>query len=93
MCSSNLIRIASKEDLPFIYRIEVEVFGVDAWHPAALGFFLYLDLARFLVYNDGEVVGYAIGLLEKRNYGHILNIAVRRDHRRKGVGSLLLSQL
>lgn len=93
MASNSVIRRASKEDLPAIYRIEVDVFGEDAWHPIALGFFLYLDLARFIVYDNGEIVGYAIGVLEKENYGHILNIAVRDNHRRKGVGSLLLSQL
>jgi len=93
MASNGVIRSASEEDLPVIYRIEVEVFGEDAWHPVALGFFLYLDLARFLVYDNGEIVGYAIGVLEKESYGHILNIAVRDNHRRKGVGSLLLSQL
>ena len=87
------VRRAAKKDLPSVYRIEVEVFGTDAWHPMALGFFLYLDKAVFLVYDDGGVKGYAIGVAEKAGRGHVLNIAVKPGYRRRGIGSVLLESL
>jgi ribosomal-protein-alanine N-acetyltransferase len=93
MARQGRIRKATTRDLSDVYRIEVEVFGEDAWHPVALGFFLHLDLARFLVYEEEGILGYAIGVLEKGGFGHILNIAVKIDARHKGVGSLLLSKL
>ncbi len=87
------VRRATKKDLPSIYRIEVEVFSGDAWHPLALGFFLYLDKAVLLVYDDGFVKGYAIGVVEKTGRGHVLNIAVKPGYRRKGIGGMLLESL
>ncbi|MCE4615074.1 MAG: ribosomal protein S18-alanine N-acetyltransferase [Desulfurococcales archaeon] len=93
MIGNTRIRRATNKDLPEIYRIELEVFGDDAWHPIALGFFLHLDTARFLVYDASEIIGYAIGIVEKGGFGHVLNIAVRKDYRRKRVGALLLSRL
>jgi ribosomal-protein-alanine N-acetyltransferase len=87
------VRSATKSDLSSIYRIEVEVFGNDAWHPLVLGFFLYLDRAVFLVYDQQGVKGYAIGVMEKGGKGHVLNIAVKPGYRRKGIGSVLLNSL
>ncbi len=87
------VRRATKKDLPSVYRIEVEVFGTDAWHPLALGFFLYLDKAVFLVYDDGDVGGYAVGVVEKASKGHVLNIAVKQGYRRRGIGGALLESL
>ncbi len=87
------VRRATKKDLPSVYRIEVEAFGSDAWHPLALGFFLYLDKAVFLVYDDRDVKGYAIGVVEKTGRGHVLNIAVKPGYRRRGIGGVLLESL
>ncbi len=82
---------AVREDLAGVYRIEREVFGDDAWDPLSIAFFLYLDLAAFTVCRSGgEVVGYAIGVLEK-DKGHLLNIAVSKAYQGRGLGKVLLS--
>lgn len=46
----------------------------------------------FVALEDGVVIGYS-GLLRVGQEGHITNLAVRRDRRRQGVGSELVSRL
>jgi len=46
----------------------------------------------FVALEDGRVVGYA-GLAQLVGEGHILNIAVRGDRRRLGIGSALMTRI
>ena len=46
----------------------------------------------FVACEDGEVIGYA-GMWHVVNEGHITNIAVREDKRRRGVGGALVQAL
>lgn len=51
------------------------------------------DLAFYLVAElDGELIGYA-GLWAIMEEGHITNVAVHPDHRRKGLARILVMQL
>lgn len=72
--------------------LERECFGEDAWSER-----LFADEAidknkhYTLIYDDGRLVAYG-GFAQVLDEGHIMNIAVARDCRGKGLGSLVLAQ-
>jgi len=86
------VRQAARADLPAIHRIEQAVFP-QPWPPGA--FEQFLGTAGFLVADDGLVVGYVVADVVAGHghpVGHVKDIAVRADRRRKGVGSTLLER-
>lgn len=84
------IRDAKSEDLRSIYKIAQDSFK----DPYPLRLLRHIHQTRpegFLVAEiEEKIVGYLIGLVRWRNVGHILAIAVDKNHRRKGVGSALI---
>lgn len=97
-----LLRPFKKEDNTRVMEIEAESFS-DAWPPS---FFSYLhnkapDL--FIVAEeDGRIIGYIVGeireivlsgLSHMSRMGHILNIAVDKERRKRGVGTLLMQRV
>jgi ribosomal-protein-alanine N-acetyltransferase len=97
-----LLRPFKKEDNTQVMEIEGESFS-DAW-PSS--FFSYLhnkapDL--FIVAEEnGRIIGYIVGevreiMLSGLSYmsrmGHILNIAVDKEMRKRGVGTLLMQRM
>ncbi len=46
----------------------------------------------FVALEKDQVVGYA-GLLQVGGEGHVTNLAVEREHRRRGIGEMLLGRL
>lgn len=66
----------------------------DPWSKASFDNELDNDsLAFYLIAeSDGNIIGYA-GLWFIEDEGHITNIAVHPQHRRKGVGGILLTKL
>ncbi len=72
--------------------IEDDLFGVDRWSPAMF----WNELANghhYLVALEGsEIVGYA-GLSRSGDEAWVQNLAVRRDHQRRGIGRALLEEL
>ncbi|MCW4020500.1 MAG: GNAT family N-acetyltransferase [Candidatus Bathyarchaeota archaeon] len=89
------IREATSEDLDDIYKIELECFTDDAFTKRQLEYCLsspgFVTLICFL---DGQPIGFITGLLDfsKGNpAGRIYTVDVKPEHRRKGVGSRLLS--
>ncbi|MDJ0270066.1 MAG: ribosomal protein S18-alanine N-acetyltransferase [Aigarchaeota archaeon] len=92
MSGATTIRRAALNDLLAIYDIERKSFN----HP--YGFVVFLTLlaspsSLFLVAEDsGRVVGYAVARVEERN-ALLLSIAVHPQHRRRGVGALLLRSI
>ena len=91
-----VIRPAKPGDVGRVQHIEASIYP-DPW-PRAL-FHLMLERAPglFLVAVSVEkVVGYAVGEVEMRggsSAGHVMNLAVDRPWRRKGVGQALLEEL
>lgn len=96
--SEGHVRRARQEDLDRVVEIERQSFPTPRSASA-----LRYDLRRdcFLVYEElGEIVGYVIidvessppwmSVFEGEIYGHILDIAVAPEHRRKGVGEELM---
>lgn len=90
------IRPVKAADLTTVHRIEVASYP-DAW-PRSI-FFLMRGRAPelFLVAEaEGNIIGYAIGEIEWRErvrVGHVMNIAVAEEWRRKGLAGKLLDEL
>ena len=78
-----------------IYRvIELEYQNFDYPYPPEIVNFLFESYRdTFLVVEkDGEVIGFVIGIVQKKE-GHILVIAIRDDFKRKGIGTFLMKKL
>ena len=86
-----MIKIFSKENLPTreLSLIEKECFSAP-WSEES---FKTAENTRFYLYFEGEkVVGY-VGIYSVLDEGYITNIAVLKDHRKKGVATALLKEL
>ena len=87
------IRAIERADLLSVFRIETRSFG-QPWPYAA--FERLLDAPGFLVADTGqEVVGYVIADTidtHGATVGHIKDLAVAPEHRRRGIGRTLLSR-
>jgi len=87
------IRIATSSDLDAIMAIERANFPDDAWSRDAMASELGNPNGRYLVALDGdEVIGYA-GLRAVGDQADVQTIAVREDHRRRGVALALMREL
>ena len=91
-----ILRKATLEDIPEIYRIELLCFP-DPWEYKALFEMMAVYLTSFYIAeSDGRVVGFSAGAIEETGdemYGHVCNIAVSPDMRGMGIGRLLLRKL
>jgi len=96
------IREYRPEDLEAVYEIERISFP-DAWPKSQLRLYRPPQ-AHFLVATlDEEIVGYAIGKVERSlerriffssgKVGHVLNLAVSPELRRSGIGTRLMVAL
>ncbi|RLF20430.1 MAG: ribosomal-protein-alanine N-acetyltransferase [Thermoprotei archaeon] len=87
------IRNVKLEDLEQVYDIERASFK-DPYPPDLLRTLALFHNDTFLVavYGD-KVVGYVIGAIRWDVIGHILNIAVHPDYRRRGIGSILMKEI
>ena len=85
------IQFMREEHLAQVAQIEEDSFSI----PWTLNDFeneLNYNLSIYIVaIKDDEVIGYA-GMWHVVNEGHIVNIAVKEEHRRKGVGALLIKK-
>ena len=86
-----IIREMSHADLPEVHGIEKECFSA----PWSINAFRYelehrLTILRVAVLN-GQIVGY-VCIRTILDETHILNLAVRPEFRRRGIGSLLLRE-
>jgi len=86
------IRPMQEKDLKVVSEIEKESFALP-WSYEAFLRELYNPFSLSLVAErNGDVLGYAIALIYSSSL-HLANIAVRKDSRRKGIGSLLLKEV
>ena len=91
-----VIRKATLEDIPDIYRIELLCFP-DPWEYKALFEMMAVFLTSFYIAEaEGRIVGFSAGAVEEtgdEKYGHICNIAVSPEMQGFGIGRLLLRKL
>ena len=75
-----------------VYAIEKDCVSIP-WSKRAFEQELENKLAIYVVaVEDGRVIGYG-GMWHVVTEGHITNIAVHRDHRRRGIGDALVKAL
>lgn len=86
------VREAFEKDISAIFEIEKDSF-TDAYPMKLLKAFLYFPGVYIVALCQDIVIGYAIGIVEHVNQGHIISIAVERSHRRGGVGRALLKEI
>jgi len=89
-----IIREMEKTDLPQVLAMEKEYFP-EAWSESIYVDALDLPYYTFLVAADresGKIAGYGT-LMNVADEGDIMNLAVRKDFRRHGLGELLLRRL
>jgi ribosomal-protein-alanine N-acetyltransferase len=88
-----IITDVKENDLNEVYDVELESF--DKPYPfSLLRAYYFISKGLFLVAKEGEeVIGYSLGIVQFGYRGHVVSIAVRKDKRNNGVGSLLLSEL
>jgi ribosomal-protein-alanine N-acetyltransferase len=86
------IRPAAAADLTTIADIELQSFS-NPWQPDTFRSLLEQERAKVLVAEDpvAGVVGYTI-LWWVLDQGELANLAVRMDHRGRGIGSILLEK-
>nr|WP_204598857.1 ribosomal protein S18-alanine N-acetyltransferase [Clostridium pascui] len=87
------IRAANLEDIFSIYEISTLCFPISWSITSIKGELTSNTHARYVVaVENGIVVGFA-GLWIIVDEGHVTNIAVHPDFRRKGIGTLLMDKL
>jgi ribosomal-protein-alanine N-acetyltransferase len=90
------IRRASGMDIPAIVAIENESF-IDPWDPSVfLEALTYYPSTYFVAVCNGAVAGFIVGGLEDTGeniYGHLCNIGVSPQYRRRGLGKLLVRRV
>jgi [ribosomal protein S18]-alanine N-acetyltransferase len=89
------LRVMTPADLDAVLRLEVELFGEEAWsRPMLEGELAQQPGSRhyLVAEQDGQVVGYA-GLLAAGSQADVVTIAVTGRHQGQGTGAALLAAL
>lgn len=86
-----LLRNAGPEDIEAVYAIEQE--GRGRWNRRQFSDELSLAFSRFIVMElGGEIAGFSVAWLVGDEI-QLNNIGVRRDWRKRGLGSFLIDDL
>ncbi len=84
-----IIRPVTVDDIPQVWVIERESYP-EPWLEQSFWDELENEFSRFYVADkDGLLIGF-YDLWLYANVGHLLNIAIRRNYRHQGVGTVLL---
>ena len=76
-----------------VARLESICFGSAAWSERSVGSELENRLALWLVALDGETVAGYVGSQTVLDETDMMNVAVRPDHRRRGIAEKLIEAL
>jgi ribosomal-protein-alanine N-acetyltransferase len=87
MASPCLVRSATRADVPAIVALERTIFS-DPWSSG--GFFELLGESSLVAVADDQVVGYLFARLLAPDEAEILNLAVQKDRRGRGMGRSLI---
>lgn len=89
---SIVVRNMKQEDIPFLVRLEQELFS-DAWSELSLTNTLhYRPDTSFVAVQDGEPAGYLF-FMAAADEGELLRIGVSAGQRRQGIGRTLLEHM
>ena len=95
MENGHIIRRAEAKDIHAIAELEKICFPMDPWSEGAFQNEI-VDNADKTIYlaavSDDEIVGY-MGIWQILDEGHITNVAVSPDHRRKHIGEALIKEI
>jgi len=73
--------------------IEKDLFGAEQWSAGMFWNELAAGHPYVAAVQDGEVIGYAGLVVAPPDEAWVNNMAVRRDHQRRGIGRALLEEL
>jgi ribosomal-protein-alanine N-acetyltransferase len=92
---SVVLRPMASSDVPAVAKLEVALFGEEAWSPDMLASELAGEPGRYyLVAADGGVIaGYAGMLAPGRGQADVLTVGVAEDRWGEGIGTALLESL
>ena len=76
-----------------LLSIEKDLFGVEQWSAGMFWNELAAGHPYVAAVQDGEIVGYAGLVVSPPDEAWVNNMAVRRDHQRRGIGRALLEEL
>ena len=76
-----------------LLSIEKDLFGVEQWSAGMFWNELAAGHPYVAAVQDGEIVGYAGLVVAPPDEAWVNNMAVRRDHQRRGIGRALLEEL
>ena len=88
-----IIRLATAIDLDKVYELETLCFKDP--YPKQL-FYMLLSLYPelfFVAEDNGEIVGYVVGVVRTDGYGHVVSICVHPEYRKRGIGSALINSV
>jgi ribosomal-protein-alanine acetyltransferase len=86
-----IVRPASADDVAAVHALERDLFGADAWSEASVRAELTGPRRTAVVACDGrELVGYAVAA-EVGDAVDLQRVAVRPEHRRRGLAHALLT--
>jgi len=96
MSRQTLTRHVTPEDLDSVFSIEQETFDTNAYPRFFFrqAYDVFGELFRVAEMEDGEIAGYILGSLQAGDtVGWIVSLAVRQEHRRKGIAKSLLNSV
>lgn len=86
------VRWLIRRDMPEVLDIEAASFEYPWSHDDFISCLQQRNCIGMVAELDGEVVGYIIYEMERSEF-HVLNVAVRPDCRRRGVGQQLIEKV
>jgi ribosomal-protein-alanine N-acetyltransferase len=90
------LRPMARADLPAVARVEVDLFGEEAWSPEMLASELAQELGGryyLVAEEDGRLTGYAGLLAPGGGQADVLTLAVVEERWGEGIGGALLEGL
>jgi [ribosomal protein S18]-alanine N-acetyltransferase len=92
---SVVLRPMASADLPAVARLEVALFGEEAWSPDMLASELAGEPGRYYLVaaEDGVIAGYAGLLAPGGGQADVLTVGVAQDRWGEGIGAALVERL
>ena len=92
---SVILRPMARVDLPAIARLEIALFGEEAWSADMLGSELAEEPGRYYLVaaDDGVIAGYAGLLAPGGGQADVLTVGVAHAHWGQGIGTALVESL